>query len=174
LLADRLLIADNFFRFLSSKRFPKGFQMSAAMTKEWIVFFSFFLFVVGFTVVEAVWLNNKGWARFGRSFGFSALTNFIGYAVGFFVLFVVFGVILAMAWDGSLKNFPLGDFGIWAVLILGALFTPALLTICKRAFLSILKIQNGKPAWLYSVASSLLGLTISLGVPILLGYFLLR
>lgn len=148
--------------------------MSAAIAKEWMVVLSFFLMIIGFTVVEAVWINNKGWARFGKSFGFSALTNFIGYAVGFFVFFVAFGVILAMAFDGSLKNFPMNDYGIVATLLLGVLFTPALLTICKRAFLSILKIQNGKPAWLYSIASSLLGLTISLGVPILLGYFLLR
>jgi hypothetical protein len=144
------------------------------VTKEWLVILAFFLAVIGFTVVEAVWLKNKGWARFEKSLGFSALTNVLGYFVGFFVFFVVFGVIMAMAWDGSLKNFPLKDYGVWAFLILGILFTPALLTVCKRLFLSYLKIQTGKPAWLYALASSLLGLTLSLGVPILLGYFILR
>ncbi|MBA3804348.1 MAG: hypothetical protein H0X14_01355 [Acidobacteria bacterium] len=148
--------------------------MSAAIAKEWIVVLSFFLFIAGFTVVEAVWLNHKGWARFGKSLGFSALTNFIGYAVGFFVLFVVVGVIMMMVFDGSLNIFSMKDYGMAAMLILGVLFIPALLIVCKRVFLSYLTIQTGKSAWLYSIASSLLGLTVSLGAPILLGYFLLR
>ncbi|MBA3766025.1 MAG: hypothetical protein H0W99_03360 [Acidobacteria bacterium] len=148
--------------------------MSAAIAKEWIAVFSFFLMIIGFTVVEAVWLNNKGWAPLGKSFGFSALTNFIGYAVGFFVLFVVIVVVMMIVFDGSIKNFPMKDYGVGATLILGVLFIPALLTVCKRVFLSYLKIQNGKSAWLYSIASSLLGLIVSLGAPVLLGYFLLR
>ena len=146
----------------------------SSVTREWIVVFAFFLFIIGFTIIEAVWLSNKGWARFGKSLGFSTVTNFIGYMVGFFVFFVVFGVIMAMAWDGSIKNFPMKDYGVWAFLIFGVLFTPALLTVCKRLFLSYLKIRTGKPAWLYAVASSLLGLTVSLGAPILIGYFLVR
>jgi hypothetical protein len=68
----------------------------------------------------------------------------------------------------------MGEYVLTAVLILAALFAPALLTICKRIFLSILKIRTGKPAWFYALASSVLILVISLGIPILIGYFLYR
>ena len=147
--------------------------MSATL-REWMIVWSFFLVIAGSTVAEAVWLNRKGWAGFGKSLGFSLITNVIGFSGGFFVLFVVFGVVLAMAWDGSLKNFPMKDYGLGATLILAVLFLPALLTVCKRFFLSILRMQTGKSAWLFSLASSVLSLTVSLGIPILLGYFLLR
>ena len=146
----------------------------SAITKEWVIVLSFFLIFVGYTVVEAVWVNRKGWAGFGKSLVFAVLTNFIGYAVGFFVLFVIFGVILAMAWDGSIDKFPMKDYGLVAAMSFAVLFTPALLTVGKRLFLSLLKMQTGKSAWLYAVASSLLSLTLSVGVPIFLGYVLSR
>jgi hypothetical protein len=146
----------------------------SAIAREWIVILSFFLLFDGFIIGEAFWMNRKGWAGFGRSLGFSVLTNFIGYAIGFFVLFVVFGVFLAMSWDGSIEKFPMKNYGIGATLILAVLFTPALLTVCKRIFLPVLKIQISKSAWLYSLASSVLGLTMSVGIPILLGYLLFR
>jgi len=90
------------------------------------------------------------------------------------VVFVVIIVIMMITLDGSIKNFPMGDYGLAGILILTALFTPLFLTICKRIFLSILKIQTGKTAWFYSVVCSILILVISLGVPSLIGYFLFK
>ena len=145
----------------------------SATAKEWMIVWSFILFIIGFTVGEAVWVNRKGWAGFGKSLLFSVLTNLIGYVVGFFVLFVIVFVLLAMAWGGSIENFPMKDYGLVATLILGVLFTPMLLTVCKRVFLSLLKMQTGRRAWLYAVASSVLSLTVSLGASISLGYILL-
>ena len=146
----------------------------SSITKEWIIFFSFFVFVAGVTVCEAVWLKRAERSSFGKALGFSVLTNFIGLAVGFFVLFVIVGVILAMAWDGSIYNFPLKDYGLAIALGFAFLFTPAWLTLCKRFFSSLLKIQTGKSAWLYAIASSVLTLAVSVGAPVLLGWFLLR
>lgn len=143
------------------------------IAKEWIIVLSFFLIIVGYTVAEAVWVNRKGWAYFGKSLVFSMLTNFIGYAVGFFVVFVIFGVILAMAWDGSIDKFPMKDYGLVAAMVFAALFTPTLLTVCKRVFLSLLKMQTGKSAWLYAVASAFLSVTVSVGVPFFLGFVFL-
>jgi hypothetical protein len=144
----------------------------SGIAKEWAIFLSLFLFIIGSTVFEAAWVKRRGWASFGRALGFSALTNFIGYSVGFFVFFVIVGVIMAMAWDGSIKNFPMKDYGLAVALIFAVLFVPTALMLCKRLFLSALKIQTGKSAWLYAVASSVLSLTVSLGAPVLLGYVL--
>lgn len=146
----------------------------SANAREWIVILSFLLFAVIVTAFEIIWLNRKGWADVGKSVIFTIFTNLLGYSVGLIVLFVVFGVTLALAWDGSITKFPLGDYGIGTFLILGVLFTPILLMLCKRLFLLILKMQSGTPAWLFSLVSSVLSFIISLGVPIVVAYLLFR
>lgn len=146
----------------------------SANAREWLVILSFFLLAFIVTVLEIMWLKRKGWADVGKSVIFTIFTNLIGYSVGFIVLFVVFGVTLALAWDGSIKKFPLGDYGIGTFLILGVLFTPMLLMLCKRLFLLILKMQSGISAWLFSFVSSVLSFIISLGVPIVVAYLLFR
>lgn len=145
--------------------------MSGA-AKEWTVVLIFLCAVFGLTIFEAFLINRKGWAGFGRALGFSVLTNFIGFAVGFFVMFVVFGVVLAMAWDGSLERFPLHDYGVGAFLGFGVLFFPLFLMLCKRLFLKLFKIQNGRAAWLFSLGAALSIFIISLGLPVFAGYLL--
>ncbi len=141
---------------------------------EWLIVWTFILLVVGFTFAEAFWLNKKGWTNFGRAFVFSALTNFIGLAVGGFVLFIVTVIFIMIVFDGAVDKLPAGNVGLAAILILAALFTPIFLMLCKRVFFALLKIQTGKAAWLYSLVSSVLILIVSLGVPSLIAYFVYR
>ena len=142
---------------------------------QWLVILAFFLLVVGAMFAEAFWLSRKGWASFGKSFAFSALSNFIGFGIGLFVFFIIFALFLMFSLDGSLdraiKSSPIGNPLAVAILIFAVFLTPVLLIICKRIFLGILKIQTGKAAWIYALASSILIFVIALGVPILLGYF---
>lgn len=145
--------------------------MSGAF-REWTPVLIFLVAAVGLTIFEAFWINRQGWAGFGRALGFSAATNFIGFAVGYFVIFVVFGVVFAMAWDGSLEKFPLEDYGIVAFLGFGVLFFPVFLLLCKRLFLKLLKIQTGKKAWLFSLASAPAICVISHGLPVFAAYLL--
>lgn len=153
--------------------------MSSALVNllEWLVILSFFLLVVGFMFAEASWIGKKGWANFGKAFVFSALSNFIGLFVGLLVFFLVMAIFMMFSLDGTTQRVfdsPSGGPAAIAILIFATLLTPVLLVICKRIFLSILKIQTGKPAWLYALASSVLILIISLGVPMLIGYFIFR
>ena len=144
---------------------------------QYIIILAFFLLVIGFMVAEAAWISKKGWASFGKSFVFSALSNFIGFSVGLFVFFIVIGLFMMFSLDGTTQrafDSPIGGPVAIAVLIFATFLTPVLLILCKRIFLSILKIQTGKPAWLYALASSILILVISLGVPVLIGYFMFR
>ena len=145
---------------------------------QWLVILAFFLLVVGAMFAEAFWLSRKGWASFGRAFAFSALSNFIGFGIGLFTFFIVFGLFLMFSLDGSLdraiKSSPIGNPLAVAILIFAVLLTPILLIICKRIFLSVLKIQTGKTAWLFALVSSFLIFVIALGVPVLFGYFIFR
>ena len=153
--------------------------MSEAYTNllQWLVILMFFLLVVGAMFAEAFWISKKKWASFGKGFVFSALSNFIGFAVGLFIFFVVMSVFLMLSLDGTTQRIfdsKLGGQAAIAALIFGFLITPALLIICKRIFLAAFKIQTEKSAWLYALASSILILAVSLGVPFLLGYFIFR
>lgn len=140
--------------------------------REWLVVLIFLSVVVGLTIFEAVLINRKGWAGFGKSLAFSAVTNLTGFTVGGFVLFVVLAVFMAMAWDGSLERFPLKDYGIGATLVLAALFFPLFLMLCKRLFLKIFNIRTGKTAWLFSLASAFAIFIISHGLPVIAAYLL--
>lgn len=144
----------------------------SGVAREWAVVLVFLFAVGGLTVLEAFLINLKGWAGFGKSFAFSALTNLIGITVGFVVLFVVLAFFMALAWDGSIERFPLHDYGIWVVLIAAILFSPLLLLLCKRLFLRIFNIRTGKTAWLFSTSSSFVIFIISYGLPICAGYLL--
>lgn len=142
---------------------------------QWLVVASFFLLVVGAIFAEAFWLNKKGWASFSRAFVFSALSNFIGFAVGLFVFFAVMAVFLMLTLDGTADRIfdsKVGGTAAIALLIFAVIFTPLLLIICKRVFLGVLKIQSGKPAWVYALASSVLIAAAALGVPSVFGYFI--
>jgi hypothetical protein len=145
----------------------------SGVTREWAVVLIFFVAVFGVTILEAFLISRNGWAGFGRALAFSVVTNLIGFAVGTFVIFVVVGVVMAMAWDGSIQKFPSGDFGIGAFLVFGILFFPAFLMLCKRLFLKLFKIQTGKTAWLFSLAGAVLIFIISQGLPALAAYLLM-
>jgi hypothetical protein len=144
----------------------------SGVAKEWAVVLFFLFAVVGLTILEAFLISRKGWAGFGKSLAFSVLTNLIGFTGGFIVLFVVLAFFMAMAWDGSIKRFPLHDYGIWTVLIAAVLFFPLFLLLWKRLFLRIFSIQAGKTAWLFSTASSFAIFIISYGLPICAVYLL--
>jgi len=144
---------------------------------EWIVIGAFFFIVLALLFAEAFWLYKKGWASFGKSFVFSALSNSIGFGVGLFVFFIVMGVFMMFSLDGTTQHIfdsRAGGPAAIAVLIGATLLTPFLLIICKRVLLALLKIQSGKAAWLYALLSSVLILIVSLGVPVLIGYLFYR
>jgi hypothetical protein len=142
-------------------------------TKEWLIVLIFFVTCLSLMITEVFWLSRKGWCGFGNAAAFSAVTNALGFTVGQFVLFITLAVLMAMAWDGSLARFPLGNFGIGATLIGASLFFPVFLTLCKRLFLKAFKIQTGKKAWLFALASSVVIFLAAYGLPILAGYILL-
>src|SRR4051812_30998450 len=91
---------------------------------EWIIIWAFLFIVIALLFAEAFWLYRKEWASFGRSFVFSALSNFIGFAVGLFVFFIVMGLFLMFSLDGTTQRIfdsPTGGPAAIAVLIVATL-----------------------------------------------------
>ena len=140
-------------------------------TKEWITVAVFFIGFFAFTFGEMYWLSRGDTAKRGRFFAFAFVSNIFSVSVGFFVSFIIFGVLMAMAWDGSLETIPSGDGGIWAAVAVAAIFPVLLLTLAKRLLFRGLKLTDVPRPWLYSIAASILFFLVVIGLPFLFVYF---
>ena len=122
-------------------------------------------------LAEAFWISKKGWAGFGKSLGFSVVTDLIGYTIGFFVVFGAFFLVLISANNGWIpkESTTVG----WTIIALGGLSFPVLLIVCKRLFISFFQMKNVKSAWLFSLIVSLISVFVSLPGPIFSIYYFL-
>ena len=109
---------------------------------------------------------------FPRAILFSFTSNLLSIIIGFFVAAAVVGVILAMAWDGSLQTVPGNDAGTIAALVFAAVFPAVLLVLVKRLFLHLLKIGELRAPLTYSLAASALFLGSTTGLCVAVGYIL--
>jgi hypothetical protein len=128
---------------------------SAQVTREYLVILFYWILLIVDGVLEAIWLRRSKGIGLVKTLVFSLLTNLIGYCIGFFILFVSVGVTLALAWDGSMQRLPFKGNEAGVLLILVVLFLPISLMLIKRLGLVFFKTAN-RPAWLFSLASSLI------------------
>jgi hypothetical protein len=126
------------------------------ITKEWILFAIPLFFFVGVIVAEVFWLVKNNWCSSGKSVAFVLSSNLSSFAIGGFVSFVIMGVMMAMAWDGSINRVWDGDATLWVAVVVMIAFPPVLLVLTKRTLLAMFKIASGKSAWAYSAVSSLI------------------
>lgn len=132
--------------------------------KEWAVVIVFLLCFPIFTIIEALWLSRRTQASLSRSLFYSFSTNLFASLAGFFVSFIILGVILAMAWDGSLERVPAGDALAWTALIVAGCLPLLLLIFSKRLANLIFKLPLARP-WLFSILASLVFYVAILGFP---------
>lgn len=137
--------------------------------KEWLIVLVFFLAFFAFTFAETYWLNKRTSAGFTRTLLFSFASNILCITVGFFVSFIIIGVILAMAWGDSLQNAGVGDKTIWTALITAMIFPTLFLTVVKRIFIKLMKFEFSA-AWIYSLVASLLFILTVFGSSIAVGF----
>ncbi|MBK9153914.1 MAG: hypothetical protein IPM25_06800 [Chloracidobacterium sp.] len=143
----------------------------SANTLEWLVVAIFFACFFAYTFLETGWLNKKNGIPFGRALAFSFATNILCISVGFFISFIIFGVLLALAWDGTLGQVDGNDWRIWAASLTGAFAPLLLLIVAKRVGLRLIGPNDLGLPWLYSAASSVIFLLFVVSVPVLFAYF---
>lgn len=143
----------------------------SANTLEWLVVAIFFACFFAYTFLETGWLNKKNGIPFGRALAFSFATNILCISVGFFISFIIFGVLLALAWDGTLGQVDGNDWRIWAASLTGPFAPLLLLIVAKRVGLRFIGPNDLGLPWLYSAASSVIFLLFVVSVPVLFAYF---
>jgi hypothetical protein len=144
----------------------------SGITKEWIVFASFFILLIVAVIGEIMWLVRSGWTMSGTAVGFVLVTDVIcaviGTVLGTVIATLMFMIVMGPAGKGSDGGEP------WLVAgTVGLALLPALLLFfVKRGFLALFKIRGGKQAWSFSAAATLMTLILALVPPGLLAYFL--
>ena len=77
------------------------------VTKEYLVVLLYFLLLLAQAAGETVWLRRKGWLNGAKSaLLLVGVTDFIGFVVGFTVLFISVGITFALAWMVRLVSCP--------------------------------------------------------------------
>src|SRR5688500_9177672 len=110
--------------------------------REWLIVVAFFAGFLVFTIGESLWLSKRIAGGFPRAILFSFSSNLLSVIIGFFVAAAIVGVILAMAWDGSLQTVPGNDAGTIGALVFAAIFPAVFLVLLKRLFLHLLKLDG--------------------------------
>lgn len=132
----------------------------------------FFVGFFAFTIGEAYWLGRKNSPEIAKFFVFSFVSNIFSVSIGFFVSFVIFGALIALAWDGSIQQLPTGDTAVWMAVGVAALFPPLLLILAKRLPFRLLKLNGVSRPWLYSVLASAAFFVIVPSLPVLFLYLI--
>jgi hypothetical protein len=139
-------------------------------TVEWIAMLMLFILLAGVIIAEVQWLVRKGWATSGRAIGYVMATDLLGFGIGGFIAFVIFGVLIMMTFGPAGRGSTAPEAAYWAVSAIAIIVPPITLFILKRLFLLIFKIKSGTPAWIYSLVSSVLIILIVLVPPPLFFY----
>ena len=140
--------------------------------REWLIVAAFFAGFIAVTFGEAAWMSKRIAGGFPRAILFSFTSNLLSIIIGFFVAAGIVGVILAMAWDGSLQTVPGNDASTIAALVFAAVFPAVLLVLLKRLFLHLLKIGEIRAPLSYSIAASAIFFVSTIGLSLVAGYFL--
>ena len=143
------------------------------LTVEYIVFFLYLFLLIAYGIVESIWVRRVVSTSRPKSLFFTLLTNFLGWCIGFFLLFVSAGVTFALAWDGSMEKLPYKGNETIGLLILLIILLPGILMLIKRVGLVFFTIGN-KTAWKFSLLSSILFWIGPFFITVLVGWLLFR
>ena len=121
-------------------------------------------------IVEVFWLRAKQWGTTGTAAGFAIVTNFVGFGIGLFISFFVFGVMLAASWDPGHNPFKDNEIVMTVLVIIGTLIPPLFLLLSKRIMLGLLKMRAGWLAWIYSLVTAVLIYVLTVAPAVLFLY----
>ncbi len=145
----------------------------SSLTIEYIVFFLYFFLVIAYGIVESVWVRRLVSTSRPKSLFFTLFTNFLGWCIGFGLLFVSIGVTFALAWDGSMQKLPFKGNETIGLAILLIILLPGILMLIKRVGFAFFTVAN-KAAWKFSLLSSVLFWLLPFAMTVLVGWLIYR
>lgn len=123
------------------------------------VFFGAFLAV---TAGEIYWLTSKLQVPMKKALTIVLLSNFGTITLGFFVTFIIFGLLLAFT---SAENAGIGTAGTWLAFAAALAFPFLLMAGVRRLLIGGMRIEQIASPLLYAILSTLIFFGVVFGIP---------
>ena len=136
----------------------------SGVSQDWLfigVFFGAFVLV---TVGDVYWLTQKRAVPSKKALTIVFLSNFLTITLGFLVSFIIFGILLAVAWDEN-TTMPGGDTGTWLAFIAALGFPMLLMSAIRRLLITGLRIDQIARPLPYAILSTLIFFAAVFGLP---------
>jgi len=137
--------------------------MSGA-SNDWLIIGVFFAAFLAATVGEIYWLTQRLKVPLKKSLTTVFLSNFVTITLGFFVSFIIFGILFAVAWDENTEMRG-GEAGMWTALIAALGFPVLLMAAMKRLLIAGLRMSEVARPIPYAIVSTLIFFAAVFGLP---------
>jgi magnesium-transporting ATPase (P-type) len=141
------------------------------VSKDWLVVIVFFVGFFVFTTLETMWIARRTSAGFPRSLFVSFSSNVFAITVGYFVSFLIMGVVFAVVWDESIDQIPSPNAFLWAAVSAAIIFPILLSALIRRLLLKVAKLDAIPLPWSYSFAVAIIFNIGVIIIPALFAYF---
>jgi len=138
--------------------------MSGSYSPDWLFVAIFFGAFIAVTIGEVVFLSSRLQVPMKKALTTVFLPNFATITLGFFVTFVIFGIILAVAWDENTEMAG-GNTGTWIAFIAALGFPFLLMAAIRRLLIGGLRIEQISRPLMYAVLSTIIFFAIVCGLP---------
>ena len=136
----------------------------SGVSQDWIFVAVFFGAFVACTIGEVYWLAGKLQVPLKKALIAVFLPNFVTITLGFFVTFVVFAILFAVAWDEN-TQMPGGEAGMWIALIIAFGFPFLLMAALRRLLIGGMRIEQVSRPLLYALISTIIFFAVVCGLP---------
>jgi hypothetical protein len=139
----------------------------SGVSQDWIFVAVFFGAFAAVTAGEIYWLASKLQVPPRKALTTVFLSNFATITLGFFVTFIIFGILLAVAWDENTEMAG-GNAGTWVAFIAALSFPFLLMAAIRRLLIGGLKIEQISRPLPYAIISTIIFFAIVCGLPAIL------
>ena len=122
-------------------------------SQDGILLAVFFVAFVAVTAAEIYWLAQKRAVPIKKALTTVFLSNFLTITLGFFVSFIIFGLVLATSSDGN-AEMSAGRGGTWGAFIAALGFPFLLMAATRRLLIGGLRIEQIDRPLIYAVVST--------------------
>lgn len=132
-------------------------------SQDWILIAAFFGAFFAVTAGEVFWMIRNLGVPAKKALVAVLLPNFLTITLGFFVSFIIFGILLAIT-AGDNTDLLIGQARTWPAFVAALAFPLLLMAVARRLLIGGLRIEQIKSPLSYSIVSTLIFSAVVFGV----------
>lgn len=135
-------------------------------SQDWIIIAAFFGAFFAVSAGEVFWLIRKLGVPAKKALVAVLLPNFLTITLGFFVSFIIFGILLALTASDN-TDLLIGGARTWPAFIAALVFPLILMAVTRRLLIGGLRIGQIASPLTYSIVSTLIFSAVVFGVSVI-------